>query len=206
MACHKRFCVGLTGSIASGKSTVASYFEKLGIDIINADHIAKALVQYGEPALQEIVNYFGTTVLMPNGELNRALLREWIAHNSDQRTWLENLLHPLIREQIKASIQQCKSPYCIIEIPLLTDKTPYPYLNRILLVQADPEIQINRLMARDKNSRQQALAMLATTKAVEDKRRAIADDALMNLGSVEELHNKVATLHTLYLREAQKSH
>lgn len=202
MHCHKPFCVGLTGSIASGKSTIAAFFAKLGIDIINADHIAKALVQPGKPALQDIVNHFGPSVLNPNGELNRSHLRDLIANNPNHRAWLEKLLHPLIRKQIQADIQHCNSAYCIIEIPLLTDKSPYPYLNRVLLVRADNETQIARIMARDNSSREQSLAMLAATHSDEDKRRAIADDTLMNKGSVAALQKEVSALHERYLYEA----
>lgn len=204
MPYHKPFCVGLTGSIASGKSTIATYFAQLGIDIINADHIAKALVQPGQPALHAIIKHFGATVLTSTGELNRAYLRELITNHPNQRTWLENLLHPLIRKQIQANIPFCTTPYCIIEIPLLTDKSAYPYLNRVLLVRADHELQIARIMTRDNSSREQAQAMLAATQADEDKRQAIADDTLINTGSIEALQQSVLMLHTRYTAESKK--
>ena len=193
------YCIGLTGTIASGKSTVAALFATLGIDVINADHIAKALVNRDQPALQDIVNHFGKSVLRVNGELNRRHLRELIVNHPQERLWLEELLHPLIREQIQHSIGHCKSPYCIIEIPLLTDKSNYPYLNRILLVLADHEQQITRIMDRDHSTREQACAILATTFADENKRRLIADDVLVNDETVEALREKVNVLHAQYL-------
>ena len=193
------YCIGLTGTIASGKSTVAALFKSLGIDVINADHIAKTLVQPNQPALQEIIKHFGVSILTEKGELNRRHLRELIVHNVNERVWLEDLLHPLIRQQIEQDINLCKSPYCIIEIPLLTDKLAYPYLNRVLLVTADPEQQIARLMTRDNSSKEQACAILATTQPNEDKRRAIADDYLINDGTVETLQKKVTELHNYYL-------
>lgn len=194
-------CIALTGTIASGKSTVASLFAQKGIDVINADHIAKTLVNPGTPALQHIIHHFGTSVLQANGELNRRHLRELIVNNADDRRWLEELLHPLIRDQIQQDIKHCKSPYCIIEIPLLTDKSHYPYLDRVLLVLADSEQQITRIMTRDHCSREQACTILATTLADEKKRRSIADDILVNNGSFEALQKKIDVLHTQYLRE-----
>jgi dephospho-CoA kinase len=196
------YCIGLTGSIGSGKSTVAAQFAKLGIDIVSADHIARNLVQRDQPALQNIIQHFGTKVLTENGELDRRHLREIIAHNTLERMWLENLLHPLIRKEIEKTIQQCTSPYCIIEIPLLFDKTGYPYLNRILLVLAETELQIKRLMQRDHASRQHACAMLATTRNEEAKRLTIADDILTNDGTLDDLKKNVAHWHEIYLRNA----
>jgi len=194
------YCIGLTGTIASGKSTVAAHFAKLGIDVINADHIARALVEPDQPAFQQILHHFGKSVLTADGNLNRRHLRELIVNHANERLWLENLLHPLIREQIQHDIGHCKSPYCVIEIPLLTDKSSYPYLNRVLLVTANAEQQVTRLMARDHSSREQASALLATTRADVDKRRAIADDVLINDGTVKALQNKVALLHRQYLK------
>ena len=197
------YCIGLTGSIASGKSTVAAHFAELGIDVISADHIARELVKRNQPALQHIINHFGNAILTADGELNRRYLRELIVHNIDDRRWLENLLHPLIRERIQQDIHQCKRPYCIIEIPLLTDKSNYPYLNRVLLVTADPEQQITRIMARDHSSREQASNILATTRADENKRRAIADDVLVNDGGVDALRQQVEMLHTQYIHDVR---
>ena len=196
------FCIGLTGSVASGKSTVARLFQSKGIDIINADVIAKALVEPNKPAFKEIIEHFGRTILTDNGELNRRLLRELIMQNACDRAWLENCLHPLIRQQIEQDISQCKSPYCMIEIPLLTNKSAYPYLNRILLVTADTEKQITRLIARDNCSKEQALALFTTSHSHENKRHALADDYLINNGSMSELQEKVAKLHYDYIRRS----
>lgn len=197
-----KYCIGLTGSVASGKSTVAAMFAKLGTDVISADHIARALVMRDQPALEEIVSHFGKSVLLPDGELNRRYLRELIVRNTSERLWLENLLHPLIRQHIRQEINHCTSPYCVIEIPLLTGKADYPYLNRVLLVTADPEQQVKRLEARDHCSREHAIALLKTSEAVEDQRRTIADDIIHNNGSSEDLQEKVSQLHTRYLQTA----
>ena len=193
------YCIGLTGSIASGKSTVAAYFTQLGIDVISADDIARELVNRDQPALQQIIRHFGKSVLTKDGNLNRHHLRELIVNNAKDRLWLERLLHPRIREKIQQRIHQCKSPYCIIEIPLLIDKSDYPYLNRVILVLAEHEQQVTRIMARDHCSREQALAMLATTRADEDKRRGIADDVVVNDGALNTMKTQINTLHTQYL-------
>lgn len=200
------YCIGLTGSIASGKSTVAALFAKKGIDVISADYIARALVSRNQPALQQIIKHFGKSVLTNEGELNRRLLRELIVHNTEERIWLESLLHPLIREKIQQDINQCKSPFCIIEIPLLTNKSDYPYLNRILLVLAEPELQTTRIMSRDNCSREHARAILATTRADEEKRRSFADDVVVNDASVEALQKQIDILHDQYLHRQQNPH
>ena len=198
------FCIGLTGPIASGKSTVAKAFSTLGIDVVSADAIAKSLTAKQAPALHPIVAHFGSSVLTSSGELNRRHLRELIFQNPNERLWLEALLHPLIRKQIETEISQTKSPYCVIEIPLLTDRTTYPYLNRVLLVQADPAQQVARCMARDNASKEEVLAILASQTDMNTLIK-LADDILLNTGSLAELQDKVASLHANYLYYAQRS-
>ena len=192
------YFVGLTGQLASGKSTVASYFAKLGVDVINADLIAKELTASNQPAFAEIVNHFGQSVLTPTGELDRRGLRQRIFNDADERLWLEKLLHPLIRKEIAHKISKVKTPYCLIEIPLLTDRAKYSYLNRVLLVQAEPEQQISRFMTRDNGSREEAQAIIAN-QANTSAQRVLADDILINSGSLAELEHKVKILHDNYL-------
>ena len=192
------YFVGLTGQLASGKSTVASYFAKLGVDVINADLIAKELTASNQPAFAEIVNHFGQSVLTPTGELDRRGLRQRIFNDADERLWLEKLLHPLIRKEIAHKISKVKTPYCLIEIPLLTDRANYSYLNRVLLVQAEPEQQISRFMTRDNGSREEAQAIIAN-QANTSAQRVLADDILINSGSLAELEHKVKILHDNYL-------
>lgn len=192
------YCVGLTGNIASGKSTVATYFANLGIDVISADKIAKQLTTNTQPAFQGIVNHFGKTALTSTGELDRRYLRQFIFKNPTERLWLEKYLHPLIRKQIEIEIQVATSPYCLIEIPLLTDRTLYPYLNRVLLVEAETEQQITRLTARDNCSKEDTLAILGT-QADKHTLHGLADDILTNTGSLVELQKKVSQLHKQYL-------
>ena len=191
------YCIGLTGNIASGKSTVAAYFSDLGVAVISADKIAKELTASKKPAFNDIINHFGASVLTADGELNRRYLRQLIFNNAPERLWLEKLLHPLIQKQIKDEIGKVVGAYCVIEIPLLLDKSNYPYLNRVLLIQAELEQQIARLRVRDNSSREEALAILAT-QADENTRLSLADDILTNAGSLAQLKEKVDVLHKKY--------
>lgn len=193
------FCVALTGAIASGKSTVCQLFSDLGIDIINADQIAKQLTQKGEAAHQAIIEHFGRNMMLPDGNIDRSHLRTIITTDPHAKHWLEQLLHPAIRSAIKESIHQCHSPYCIVEIPLLVSKQDYPYINRVLHVDAPTEQKIVRLMQRDHASREQALAMLSI-QPDEKKRRSIADDYFCNDGNMEHLKQHVNQLHQKYLQ------
>lgn len=194
-------CIGLTGSIASGKSRAADFFKKQGIQVINADHIAKNLTQKNQPALTHILDHMGPNFLTPSGELNRRTLRQYIMNNPSERRWLEEYLHPLIRNEIELQIRTIKSPYVILEIPLLTNKQPYPYLNRVLLIEADEKKQIQRIMTRDQCTEEEALALL---RAQPDQalRRAIADDLIQNDGSVADLEKKCFERHVFYLKTA----
>lgn len=129
-------------------------------------------------------------------------MRQLIFTHEPNRIWLENLLHPMIRQMIKLKVSQVKSPYCIIEIPLLTSKTNYPYLERILLVKSEPKQQIERFMSRDHSSKEEALAILATQQAHVNIHLAMADDVIMNTGTLQDLQNKVIELHEQYLKMA----
>lgn len=189
------YCIGLTGNIASGKSTVAASFAKLGIAVISADQIAKDLTASNQPAFQAIVKHVGVSVLNANGELNRRHLRQLIFKDPGERLWLEKLLHPLIREQINREIAKVHTPFCIIEIPLLSNKANYPYLNRVLVIHADPELRVARVVARDGGTRDDALSILATQKSP-----IAADDTLINQGTLDELHAQVVALHEKYLQ------
>ncbi|MDP3704913.1 MAG: dephospho-CoA kinase [Legionellaceae bacterium] len=198
------YCVGLTGTIASGKSTVAAIFAKHGIHVISADHIARLLTSPGQPALQDIINHFGSSIITSSGELNRRKLRELIFKNTTDRIWLEELLHPLIRTKIEEEIKGKDALLCIIEIPLLTNLSHYPYLNRVLLILANHEQQIARLMSRDKNSEEQALAILAT-QASEEHYKSLADDVLINDESLDKLQEKTHKLISMYMDFSKKT-
>ncbi|ASQ45910.1 dephospho-CoA kinase [Legionella clemsonensis] len=197
------YCVGLTGSIASGKSTVAAFFKSKGITVISADHVARELTQTDEQVQKKIIKHFGQSILDAFEAIDRPKLRQIIFAHPEQRLWLEQLLHPLIRKRIVYLLGNNKSPYSVVEIPLLKERTTYPYLDRILVVLAEPEQQIKRVMVRDNCSKQEAQAILAAQPS--DKERiAIADDIILNNASLETLKRKVAILHEQYLLLASR--
>jgi dephospho-CoA kinase len=197
------YCIGLTGNIASGKSTINQLFKELGVTVISADYAARELTNIHQPALKAIKEHFGLEIINNSGELNRPALREKIFSNPEQRIWLERLLHPLIRQYIRDKIQESDSPYTLVEIPLLNDRAAYPYLNRVLLVIANSQEQIERVMARDHCSRKHAEAILAIQSNEETKRK-FADDIIYNDGSLKDLTKKIEILHHQYLQLAKQ--
>ena len=197
------FCVALTGSVASGKTTASELFQDLGIEIINADKIARELTTQNQLAYSEILAHFGPEILDEHQEINRKKLRTLIFSDSKQRTWLEQLLHPLIRKKIAEAVKLCTTPYCLVEIPLLTDKKNYPYIHRTLLIDAPKETQIKRVMQRDHCTKEQALAILAAHPD-QSIRIKNADDLLLNNLDLSELKTKVYELHKKYLRYSKQ--
>lgn len=189
--------VALTGGIGSGKSTVADEFAKLGIPIVDTDVIARQLVTVGSPAYQEIVAAFGPSILTDDKQLNRRKLREVIFNHPEQRLRLEQILHPRIRQAVEAQITHLDSEYCIVVIPLLTEKRSYPFVDRILLVDAKPEQQIQRSMARDKQSREQIEQIMAS-QSNREQRLAMADDIIDNSTGLAALEQQVQKLHHKY--------
>lgn len=196
------YCIGLTGNIACGKSTVASFFQQLGISIFNADLISKQLTETGKEAYKKILHHFGSTIIQKDRQLNRKKLREIIFTNPQERLWLEALLHPMIREKLTSEIELSSSPYCIVEIPLLKNKKHYPYIKQILLVTSPIETQIERLMNRDHCTRKQALAIIKTQPPYE-QRLALADHELINDGNLIKLKAGIDGLHLYYLNQAK---
>lgn len=190
--------IGLTGQVASGKSTVAKIFQNLNISLIDADKISRELTHSSSYIFPDIVKYFGSSIINDDGELNRKKLRQIIFNDKEKRLWLENLLHPAIRMEIDLQRKKCISPYCIIEIPLLTDRKPYPYLNRVLLVISDEKLRIKRLMERDKISLQDAKLILQNQET-QDTYKSIADDIIFNNDDLVELEKNVLQLHAKYI-------
>ncbi len=195
------YTVALTGGIASGKTLVSDEFVKLGVPVIDADIIAHQIVEPGLPALREITSIFGAKILHENGMLRRKELRELIFADPAARKKLESILHPKIRAEISRVIAGVKHHYCLLVIPLLTEHGAYPDVNRVLVVDVDPEAQISRLMARDNSSRRQAEQALAA-QASRAQRLKIADDILENSGSPAAVQLAVSKLHKRYLKLA----
>ena len=192
------FTVALTGGIASGKSAVAELFSQHHITIIDTDIIARNCVLPNTTAYQNIIKHFGKTILQANGNINRALLKKIIFNDKSERLWLESLLHPLIQECVKVQVQQAKTAYCIIVIPLLAETHSADQYNRICVVDANEKIQEQRLLKRDNIDNQLAQAILKN-QASRQQRLTIADDIITNNGSLDELKEQINKLHEKYL-------
>jgi dephospho-CoA kinase len=190
--------VALTGGIAAGKSGAAAAFSSRGVAIIDADVAARELVQPGQPALREIVERFGPLSLLQSGELDRKYLRDRVFADATQRHVLEGILHPRIADSLHAAAVACTDPYCIVAIPLLVETwKDYRWVNRVIVVDVSVEIQIGRLMQRDKISRDAALRALST-QASRAQRLALADDVIDNTGEPAILTRVVERLDLRY--------
>lgn len=194
--------IGLTGGIGCGKTTVAQYFQKLGITVIDADTIAHELVAPKTAAHSEIFRHFGSAILLENGQINRKKLREIIFADAEQRAWLEQLLHPLILQEINHRKKNAHSPYCILMVPLLLEKNIYQDIDRILVIDADENLQIQRVQQRDQLTIEQVKAILATQLARQDRLK-LADDVIENNGNLSKLHKQIDVLHQRYVQLAQ---
>ena len=198
----RRLRIGLTGGIASGKSTVAQRFTDLRVPVIDADVAARAVVASGTPGLVRVIERFGPGVLAQNGELDRRALRDLIFSNPGARRDLESILHPLIRADMERSADQTVGPYVVMAIPLLIEGGPSDRVDRILVVDVDEAVQLRRVMERDGCTAEQARAILAS-QASRSARLAAADDVLQNAGTVTDLRQAVDHLHERYLRLAE---
>ena len=196
------YCVGLTGGIASGKSAVADRFAARGVAVADADVVARAIVEPGQPALAEVVAAFGAGVLQADGRLDRAVLRQRVFNDPHARRRLEGILHPPIRLALREACIAAPGPYAVVAIPLLAEgggRGAYPWLDRILVIDAPRATQVDRLMQRDRIDAVLAGRML-DAQATRGERLAIADDVIVNTGTLERLDAEVAALDGLYRR------
>jgi dephospho-CoA kinase len=197
--------IGLTGGIASGKSTVTQRFAELGVPVIDADVASRNVVEPGKPGLVQVVQRFGGGIVNADGRLDRRALRNLIFQDSSLRQALDAILHPLIRAEMEREAAQATAPYVVMAIPLLVEGgSAGKRVDRVLVVDADETLQIQRLQARDGSSEQQARAILSS-QATRAARLSHADDVLLNAGSVAELRQAVDRLHAQYLQLAQSS-
>lgn len=190
--------IGVTGGIGSGKTAVTNEFERLGITVVDADIAARAVVEKGKPALDKIAEHFGQDILLESGELNRAALRKLVFDNPDERKWLEQLTHPLIRNEIIQGLQNAKSPYVILASPLLIESGQYHLVKRTLIVDVPESLQIERTIQRDNNDAQQVQAII-DAQLPRQKRLEHADDVICNNKDLAYLHAEVAKYHQQYL-------
>ena len=193
------YCVGLTGTIGSGKTTALINFADLGIKTISADAIAREITNTEPSVLSAIRDYFGDGVILQSGELNRRALRGIVFSIPEKRQWLEQLLHPLIKKRIQNEILRVKTPYCVIDIPLLFNRSDFPYINRVLLITADETTLIRRIMQRDQCTYEDAVAILKS-QPNEASRKKIADDIIDNTEDPQALRKLICKLDYQYRR------
>ncbi|UYZ82645.1 dephospho-CoA kinase [Entomomonas sp. E2T0] len=194
----KRWTLGITGGIGSGKTAVAQLFANKGIETVDADQAARWVVSKGKPALTKIVEHFGSQILLEDGNLNRAVLRQQIFQNPQQREWLEKLLHPIIRQEICQFLENTNSPYNILVSPLLIESKQYELVHRVLVIDTTESIQITRSMQRDNNSEEQIRAIMQT-QLTRNERIHYADDIIINDQDISHLEQQVELLHQFYL-------
>jgi len=190
--------IGLTGGIASGKTTVSDQFSNYGIDIIDADVIAREVVAEGTAGLQAIVEHFGLDILSADKTLDRQKLRNIVFSDTTQKAWLNGLLHPLIREQMQIQTAQATSPYCILSIPLLVENNLHDLVDRTLVVDIDESSQLERAISRDK-SESSVIEGIMASQASRSTRLAAADDVINNNKDLDWLNAQVQELHKMYL-------
>lgn len=197
----KRFVVGITGGIGSGKSAVTDYLETKGITVVDADKVARVVVEPGTPGLAAIAEYFGNDILLPDGGLDRAALRKVVFDNPDERKALEGITHPRIREEIARQLSEASSPYVVLASPLLLESGQNSFANYVVVVDVPESVQLNRTMARDDNSEQLVKSIMAA-QLDRKTRLSRADTSISNNSSLDELYARVDDLHEDLLARA----
>ncbi|SPL69647.1 dephospho-CoA kinase [Acinetobacter stercoris] len=197
------FILGLTGGIGSGKSAASQWFETQGIQVVDADIVAREIVEKGCPALDQIQSVFGDWVLLENGELDRRALREHIFKDPEAKKILESITHPAIRQSIIQQLDSATSPYSILVSPLLFETNQHQLTHHNLLIDASEDLQIIRAAERDGQSVEQIQKIIAAQMPRSEKHK-FADDIVMNDGQLVHLYDKLAPLHQQYLVKAKQ--
>jgi dephospho-CoA kinase len=196
---NETFKIGLTGGIASGKTTVCNLFKELSIDIIDADVISHELSKKGGAAFEEIVEAFEDDIIGDDGELDRKKLRSIVFSNNTKKKMLENIIHPKVLLSINEKIEASLSNYLIISVPLMIETGMNAMMDRVLLIDCSAETQIQRLIKRDQTTREEAIIIIENQASIETKRE-LSDDIIINNNatSIEELRMKVKDLDDFY--------
>jgi len=201
------YVVGLTGGIGSGKSTIAELFAELGVPVIDADLVARQVVEKGSPLLAEIAVHFGPEILLEDGALNRAALREKVFNHESEKQWLNQLLHPAIRHEMLRQLAAQRMPYCIFMVPLLIENKLTALCQRVLVVDVSEQTQMTRASQRD-NNQLALIKNIMQSQVSRSERLQHADDVINNDADLSEslpqLKQKVLGLHHLYLQLAEK--
>ena len=197
----ERYVVGITGGIGSGKSAVTDYLETKGVAVVDADKVARLVVEPGTAGLAAIAEIFGEEILLPGGELDRAALRKVVFDNPDKRKVLEGITHPLIREEIARQLSEAKSPYVVLASPLLLESGQNSFADYVVVVDVPESVQLSRTMVRDDNSEELVKSIMAA-QLDRETRLSRADMSISNDGTLEELYARVDDLHQELLARA----
>ena len=196
--------VGITGGIGSGKSAVTDYLETLGITVVDADKVARVVVQPGTSGLAAITEHFGMDVLLASGGLDRAALRKIVFDNHNERKVLEEITHPRIRDEIIRQLSEASSPYVVLSSPLLLESGQNTLADYVVVVDVPEEVQLKRTMARDDNS-EALVKQIMAAQLDRQTRLSRADASIMNDTSLQELYERVEALHEDLLLKATTS-
>jgi len=198
------FVVGITGGIGSGKSAVTDHLETLGITVVDADKVARVVVEPGTSGLAAIAQHFGKDILFANGGLDRAALRKIVFDNPDERKVLEGITHPRIRDEITRQLSEASSPYVVLSSPLLLESGQNTLADYVVVVDVPEDVQLKRTMARDDNS-EALVKQIMAAQLDRQTRLSRADASIMNDTSLKELYERVEALHEDLLLKATTS-
>ena len=197
----RKFVIGITGGIGSGKTVVSDFFARKGITIVDADVVARQVVELGQPSLRSISERYGAQILQKDGSLDRRQLRDIIFKDDGERVWLETLLHPVIRRRIMDELNKAASSYTALVSPLMIETNQQALVDRLLVIDLPVNIQIARTSQRDSMTKEQTLAIINAQSSREDKLTA-ADDVVDNSQSLDYLYQQLEVLHAYYLTVA----
>ena len=190
--------IGLTGGIGSGKSAAAALFKDIGVDLIDADDLARDSLSINSEGYKLFIEEFGDKYLDENKNINRELIRKLIFNDSDAKSKLESIIHPIVRSGIETFIKNKKSDYCIIVVPLIFETNSSKIYDRVLVIDCDVDVQISRTSKRD-NQTKSDIENIVNKQATREQRLSIADDVIVNNGSLDLLRNEVLKIHKKYL-------
>lgn len=197
-----KLLVGLTGGIGSGKTAASDLFANLGIDVVDADVLARNALHLNSPLLSRVFNHFGEQLKLPDGSLDRAALRGIIFNDSTAKTWLENLIHPWVKKCVINALNETTSVYALLSSPLLIESGQAKLADRLLVVDLPEAVQISRTASRDNNS-PELVKKIIEQQINRSARLSLADDIIDNSGDLNHLKKQVNSLHTKYLELAQ---
>ncbi|MBC8222338.1 dephospho-CoA kinase [Gammaproteobacteria bacterium] len=195
--------IGLTGGIGSGKSAAANFFHSEGVTVLDADQLAREVIEQNTPGFQSIVDYFGSDIIGEDGSIDRAKLRQEIFDDKEKKKAIESITHPLVRDLMAERIAASTSPYSIIMVPLIFETNSMSAYNRILVIDCDTKLQLERATLRDNNSSEQIQKIL-DSQCSRTERLSIANDVIPNNDTLENLKTRSLAMHKFYLGLCKK--